>query len=302
MSLIVILGPTAVGKTQLAVQLATELEGEIISADSRQVYCEMDLGTGKDLKEYLVNGKQVPYHLIDIKQAGEAYSVFDFQQDFYKAYESIIGKSKTAILCGGTGLYIEAALAKEKMQEVPKNTLLRKELETLSQEELNARLIDLTQSIHNSTDLTNRERTIRAIEIVLYTSQHTEVQLSPVKEFKLIGLRMEREKLRKRIGERLKVRLQNGMIEEVQQLLSRGVTHEQLSYYGLEYRFLSSYIQGHVGYDEMFEGLVQAIRRFAKKQMTWYRRMEKHGQMIHWIDAEEPMDVKIQQALKLATK
>ena len=302
MSLIVILGPTAVGKTQLAVQLSDKLDGEIISADSRQVYHDMDLGTGKDLKDYIVDGKQVPFHLIDIKQAGDAYNVFDFQQDFYIAYEAIIRKGKTAILCGGTGLYLEAALAKEKMLEVPENTSLREELTVLSQKELINRLTSLIKNVHNNTDLIDRERTIRAIEIELFKSQHVELQLSPVKKFKIIGLRMERENLRKRISERLEVRLQEGMMEEAERLLNQGVSHEQLDYYGLEYRFLSAYIQGKVSYDEMFEGLVQAIRRFAKKQMTWYRRMEKKGQIIYWIDAEESMDIKVQQALKLLNK
>jgi tRNA dimethylallyltransferase len=302
MSLIVILGPTAVGKTQLAIQLANELRGEVISADSRQVYRGMDLGTGKDLKEYAVEGKQVTFHLIDIKNAGEAYNVFDFQQDFYHAYKAIMEKGKTAILCGGTGLYLEAALAKEKMQEVPVNYLLRKELETLSQEELVIKLKGLSNKLHNKTDVIDRERTIRAIEIELHKSQQEETQLSPVKDFKIIGLRMEREKLRERIGERLEDRLKEGMIEEVQQLLKQGVSHEQLNYYGLEYRFLSAYIQGETSYEEMFDDLVQAIRRFAKKQMTWYRRMERKGQIINWINAEEHMDHKVQEALTLIKK
>ena len=299
MSLIVILGPTAVGKTKLAVQLALQLDAEIISADSRQVYRNMDLGTGKDIKEYNVGGVVVPHHLIDIKEAGTSYNVFDFQQDFYKAYEAIIEKGKTAILCGGTGLYLEAALAKNQMVEVPVNESLRLELAQLNQKELVERLQRSSSALHNNTDLVDRDRTIRAIEIEEFKSIATKVAKSPVQKSIVIGLKMDREKIRERIGDRLKVRLDEGMIEEVQSLIERGVSHQQLNYYGLEYRFLSKYIQGEMNDVEMFDGLVQAIRRFAKKQMTWFRRMEKKGQKIDWIDAEEQMDVKVQQALNV---
>ena len=299
MSLIVILGPTAVGKTKLAVQLALQLDAEIISADSRQVYRNMDLGTGKDIKEYTVGGVVVPHHLIDIKEAGTSYNVFDFQQDFYKAYEAIIEKGKTAILCGGTGLYLEAALAKNQMVEVPVNESLRLELAQLNQKELVERLQRISSALHNNTDLVDRDRTIRAIEIEEFKSIATKVAKSPVQKSIVIGLKMDREKIRERIGDRLKVRLDEGMIEEVQSLIERGVSHQQLNYYGLEYRFLSKYIQGEMNDVEMFDGLVQAIRRFAKKQMTWFRRMEKKGQKIDWIDAEEQMDVKVQQALNV---
>jgi len=302
MSLIVILGPTAVGKTQLAVQLAKQLNGEVISADSRQVYRNMDLGTGKDLEEYKVDDTLIQHHLIDIKEAGETYHVFDFQRDFYAAYEAIIEKGKTAILCGGTGLYLEAALAKEKMQEVPKNVELREELAEFSQEELGTRLKKIAGALHNKTDLVDWERTVRAIEIEEFKAAHAELERSPVAQAVVIGVRMEREKLRNRIAERLESRLQEGMVEEVKSLISQGVSHEQLNYYGLEYRFLSKYIQGEIKYEEMSENLVQAIRRFAKKQMTWYRRMEKKGQYIHWIDAEDPMNVKLQKAMKISNK
>ncbi|MFT6166309.1 MAG: tRNA dimethylallyltransferase [Vicingaceae bacterium] len=302
MSLIVILGPTAVGKTKLAVQLALQLDAEIISADSRQVYRNMDLGTGKDIKEYNVGGFAVPHHLIDIKDASTSYNVFDFQQDFYKAYEAIIGKGKTVILCGGTGLYLEAALAKDQMIEVPVNESLRVELAPLNQEELVERLQRISSTLHNNTDLVDRDRTIRAMEIEEFKKRSTKVAKSPVQKSIVIGLKMDREKIRTRIGDRLKVRLDEGMIEEVQSLLKQGVSHEQLNYYGLEYRFLSNYVEGKMNHEEMFDGLVQAIRRFAKKQMTWYRRMEKKGQKINWINAEEQMDVKVQQALKLINK
>ena len=299
MSLIVILGPTAVGKTKLAVQLALQLDAEIISADSRQVYRNMDLGTGKDIKEYNVGGFVVPHHLIDIKDAGTSYNVFDFQQDFYKAYEAIIGKGKTVILCGGTGLYLEAALAKDQMIEVPVNESLRVELAPLNQEELVERLQRISSTLHNNTDLVDRDRTIRAIEIGEFKKRSTKVAKSPVQKSIVIGLKIDREKIRTRIADRLQARLNDGMIEEVQSLLKQGVSYGQLNYYGLEYRFLSNYVEGKMNHEEMFDGLVQAIRRFAKKQMTWYRRMEKKGQKMNWINAEEQMDVKVQQALKL---
>lgn len=301
MSLIVILGPTAVGKTKLAVQLAAQLNAEIISADSRQVYRNMDIGTGKDLSEYTMDGSSVPYHLIDIKEAGEAYNVFDFQQDFYKAYQKIVEKGKTAILCGGTGLYLEAALAEDQMVEVPTNEKLREELELLQQEELVNRLQLISSTLHNQTDLLERERTIRAIEIEEFKKKSHPIK-SPIQQAIVIGLRMEREQLRERIAQRLKARWEEGMIEEVELLLKQGVTHEQLNYYGLEYRFISQFIKGELSFDEMNASLVQAIRRFAKKQMTWYRRMEKKGRSISWIDAQNSSEEKLNRALEIINR
>ena len=301
MSLLVILGPTAVGKTKLAVKLAAELHGEVISADSRQVYQGMDIGTGKDLLEYTVNGTLIPHHLIDHKQAGDAYNVFEFQRDFYDAYHKIIQNGKAPILCGGTGLYLEAAIAKEQMFEVPLNEELRKELSGLNQAQLAERLKACSNSLHNETDLLDRERTIRAIEIEKFKANSEPVK-SPIQEKLVLGLRMERSKLRARIAQRLKLRLEEGMIEEVEKLLKKGVTHEQLNYYGLEYRFVSQYLQKKISYDEMYELLLQAIRRFAKKQMTWYRRMERKGLTIHWIDAELTMDEKMNKALEIINR
>ncbi|MEQ8624127.1 MAG: tRNA (adenosine(37)-N6)-dimethylallyltransferase MiaA [Vicingaceae bacterium] len=287
MPLIIILGPTAVGKTKLAVQVAAKLDGEIISADSRQVYKGMDIGTGKDLEEFTVDGKEIPHHLIDIKEAGEQYHLYDFQQDFYAAYRDICSRGKTPILCGGTGLYLEAALAKEQLLKVSKNEKLRKELGSANIEELNRILLQLNPNQHNKTDLGDRERCIRAIEIETLKQQEPTTQLSPVRECVIFGICQKRSALRARIEERLNHRLENGMVEEVEQLLQSGLSAEQLDYYGLEYRFISKYLKQELSYEEMVAKLLQAIRRFAKKQMTWYRRMERKGEKIHWLDANK---------------
>src|SRR5690554_1980094 len=274
--LIAIIGPTAVGKTKLAVALAADLNGEIISADSRQLYRGMDLGSGKDLEEYVYKGKQIPHHLIDILDAGEKYDLFRFQQDCFEAYREIKSRGNQAVLCGGTGMYIQAALNREKLLEVPENLALRSELNNHSQQELNDYLVNLNPKQHNKTDLTDRDRTLRAIEIEVYTQQYSDQkEFSPIKNYRIFGIQMPREELRNRIKTRLKERLKAGMIEEVEQLLANGVSHQQLQYYGLEYKFISLYLQKELSYDEMFDALLQAIRRFAKKQMTWYRRMEK---------------------------
>ncbi|MBL4710605.1 MAG: tRNA (adenosine(37)-N6)-dimethylallyltransferase MiaA [Flavobacteriales bacterium] len=290
--LIVILGPTAVGKTKLAVALANQLNAELISADSRQVYKEMNLGTGKDLDDFWIGGRQIQHHLIDIKEAGEEYHVFDFQQDFYRAFEAVLNKDKTPILCGGTGLYLEAALAKEKMIEVPENETLRAALSLLSQNKLNEKLKRLCPKLHNTTDIEDRVRTLRAIEIELF-KQSNKAEKSPVKNPCIFGIEMERQALRARIEERMKERLENGMIEEVDNLMKKGITAEKLHYYGLEYRFITAYLMNEISYNELYDNLVQAIRRFAKKQMTWYRRMEKRGHLIHWLNATTPLEQKI---------
>lgn len=286
MKLITILGPTAVGKTKLAVQLAKEIGGEVISADSRQVYREMDIGTGKDLKEFTIDGERIAYHLIDIRAAGEAYDVFQFQQDFYDRYKSIVESKKVPILCGGTGLYLQAALAKKSLVAVPVDKEWRNRLKDLSQEELVNNLRALEPDLHNTTDMLDRERTIRAIEIARFkvVNQLPEED-SPVRGHLIFGLRMQRNQLRERIEQRLTERFEAGMITEVEKLLRQGVSHEMLHYYGLEYRFISKYLLGQMEYNDMFSGLLQAIRRFAKKQMTWYRRMEKQGVIIHWLEA-----------------
>lgn len=292
--LFAIIGPTAVGKTKLAVALAADLNGEIISADSRQLYRGMDLGSGKDLEEYVYKGKQIPHHLIDILDAGEKYDLFRFQQDCFEAYREIKSRGNQAVLCGGTGMYIQAALNCEKLLEVPENLALRSELNGYNQQELNDYLINLNPKQHNKTDLTDRERTVRAIEIEVHTQKYSaQKEFSPIKNYRIFGIQMSREELRNRIKTRLKERLKAGMIEEVEQLLANGVSHQQLQYYGLEYKFISLYLQNKLSYDEMFEALLQAIRRFAKKQMTWYRRMEKQGFKIDWIDAKLPLEEKL---------
>jgi tRNA dimethylallyltransferase len=298
-----IIGPTAVGKTKLAVAWAAEVEGEIISVDSRQVYREMDLGSGKDLEEYTYKGEKIPYHLIDIIDAGEAYDLFRFQEDFFEAFRSIQKRDKQAVLCGGTGMYIQAALNKEQLLQVPINEVLRLKLADYSQAQLNDYLIEVKPNVHNRSDLEDRERTIRAIEIAQYEKEHPEeVKASPVNSYLLFGIQMPREKLRKRIEVRLQDRLESGMIKEVEQLLEQGVSHEQLQYYGLEYKFVSLYLQEKLSYDELFSQLLQAIRRFAKKQMTWYRRMERQGYQIHWMDAESSLEEKLKFIRSIALK
>ena len=300
MKLVAIIGPTAVGKTKLAVQLAHQMGAEVISADSRQVFRDMNIGTGKDLDDFIVDGKEIPFHLINIREAGEEYDVFQFQRDFFQVFERLSKEQTQAILCGGTGMYVQAALSRQKMVRVPENPELREELDAFNQEELANKLLALKPSQHNTTDLLDRRRTIRAIEIESFL-QHSskEEELSPVTEYLLIGLRMERETLRERIKERLLARLEEGMIEEVKQLIEKGVSYDQLNFYGLEYRYISDYLQAKTDYDTMFNGLLKAIRQFAKKQMTWYRRMEKQGIPIHWVDASLPMNEKLQQVLNL---
>ncbi|MAC95834.1 MAG: tRNA (adenosine(37)-N6)-dimethylallyltransferase MiaA [Flavobacteriales bacterium] len=301
--LFAIIGPTAVGKTKLAVALAADLNGEIISADSRQLYRGMDLGSGKDLEEYVYKGKQIPYHLIDILDAGEKYDLFRFQQDCFEVFRQIKSRGNQAVLCGGTGMYIQAALNREKLLEVPENLALRSELDNYSQQELNNYLINLNPTQHNKTDLNDRERTLRAIEIEVYTQQYSDQkEVSPIKNYRIFGIQMPREELRNRIKTRLKERLKAGMIEEVEQLVANGVSHQQLQYYGLEYKFISLYLQNKLSNDEMFDALLQAIRRFAKKQMTWYRRMEKQGFKIDWIDAKLPLEEKLKFILSLCAE
>ncbi len=290
--LIVILGPTAVGKTNLAAHFAYENNGEVISADSRQVYKGMNIGTGKDLSDYIFVDKKIPYHLIDILNAGERYDLFHFQQDFYKAYQDIQQRGKLPILCGGTPLYVETALAKKQLQFVPQNKKLRESTAKLTQNELNALLRKLKPKLHNTTDLIERERTIRALEIAQYEQKHPKAN-SIVKANIIFGIYMERQALRQRIKERMIQRFKDGMIEEVEDLMKEGLTYDELQYYGLEYRFIAQHIKGELNKKEIMEKLLQAIRRFAKKQMTWYRRMERKGFKIHWIPAEIPIEEKV---------
>ncbi len=282
--LIVITGPTATGKTRLAAELADMMGGEVIGADSRQVYKGMDIGTGKDLADYLVNGRIVPVHLVDMAEPGYEFNVFEFQDHFFKAFEYIRKLGKQAVMCGGTGLYIEAALAKYRLLKVPENTKLRKELELLSQDELVSKLEKL-RPLHNTTDTTERKRLIRAIEIETYNDKHqAERKDFPEFSYIIFAIDFPREEIRSRITERLKTRLETGMITEVQELLKSGLKPEQLIFYGLEYKYITKYITGEISYNEMFSKLNTAIHQFAKRQMTWFRRMERNGFKIHWID------------------
>lgn len=306
-NMITILGPTASGKTPLAAALAQQIGGEIISADSRQVYRRMDIGTGKDLADYrpVVDGLAVdiPYHLIDICEPGTKYNLFQYQQDFYDAYQDIRSRGVIPILCGGTGLYIEAVLKGYKLSPVPQNPELRARLEGKSLDELTQMLVELkaknSSTMHNKTDVDSCQRAIRAIEIETYNLEHPvpRRELPPVESL-IIGVNIDREARREKITRRLKARLEEGMIDEVRGLLAEGIPAEDLIYYGLEYKFVTEYIVGKTTYDEMFTRLEIAIHQFAKRQMTWFRGMERRGFKIHWIDALLPMDVKINEILK----
>lgn len=299
--MITILGPTASGKTPLAAALAQKIGGEIISADSRQVYRRMDIGTGKDLSDY----GNIPYHLIDICEPGTKYNLFQYQQDFFDAYQDIRSRGALPILCGGTGLYIEAVLKGYKLSPVPQDPELRARLEGKTLVELTAMLKALKAQtctvMHNTTDVDSCQRAIRAIEIETYNLEHPvpRRELPPVDSL-IIGVNIDREARREKITKRLKARLEEGMIDEVRCLLDEGIPAEDLIYYGLEYKFVTEYIVGKTSYDEMFTRLEIAIHQFAKRQMTWFRGMERRGFKIHWIDALQPMDDKVAQILELA--
>jgi tRNA dimethylallyltransferase len=306
--MITILGPTASGKTPLAAALAHQIEGEIISADSRQVYRRMDIGTGKDLADYTITNNRepitVPYHLIDIVEPGTKYNLFQYQQDFYDAYQDIMARGKTPILCGGTGLYIEAVLKGYKLSPVPQNPDLRQQLEGKTLDELTQLLAALkakTGSVmHNKTDVDSCQRAIRAIEIESYNLEHPVPlrELPPVDSL-IIGVNIDREARREKITRRLKARLEEGMVDEVRGLLDEGIPAEDLIYYGLEYKFVTEYVTGKTTYDEMFTRLEIAIHQFAKRQMTWFRGMERRGFEIHWIDATLSMEEKVDKIIKL---
>lgn len=297
--LITILGPTASGKTPLAAALADRLGTEIISGDSRQVYRRMDLGTGKDLEDYVVDGRPVPYHLIDIVEPGYKYNVFEYQRDFLKAYEEITDKGKLPILCGGTGMYIESVLKGYRLLPVPENPELRASLEGKSLEELTG-ILKRYKKLHNSTDVDTAKRAIRAIEIEeYYKQQPPEYREFPSLKSLIIGVDIDRELRREKITRRLQQRLNEGMVEEVRGLLAEGIPAENLIYYGLEYKFLTQYAIGELTYEEMFQQLETAIHQFAKRQMTWFRGMERRGFTIHWLDATIPMDEKLEQIINL---
>lgn len=297
--MITILGPTASGKTSLAAALAAEIDAEIISADSRQVYRCMDIGTGKDLEDYNINNKHINYHLIDIVEPGTKYNLFEYQQDFFDAYNDVVSRKKIPILCGGSGLYIEAVLNGYNLVAVPENRILRDTLESKSLDELTEILIQLKKengsNMHNSTDVDNKKRAIRAIEIETYYKINSQVKECHYPKIKstIFGIDIGREERRRRISERLKQRLNSGMIEEVKVLLEKGVTPQDLIYYGLEYKFVTKYIIGEISYEEMFRSLEIAIHQFAKRQMTWFRGMERRGFIINWIDYSLPLEEKI---------
>lgn len=297
--LITILGPTASGKTALAAALAAYLDTEIISADSRQVYRYMDMGTGKDLADYRVSGRVVPYHLIDIHDPGYKYNVFEYQHDFHQIYGQIRGRGKLPILCGGTGMYIEAVLKGYKLLDVPQNPVLRESLKGKSLEELE-RILASYKVLHNKTEVDTAQRAIRAIEIEEYynTQAPDSHEYDPINSL-IVGIEIDRDLRRKRISQRLDDRLRGGMVDEVRGLLERGIKPEDLIYYGLEYKFLTLYIIGRLSYDEMVSRLEIAIHQFAKRQMTWFRGMERRGCKIHWINAILPIEEKMKAIQRL---
>ncbi|MCQ2297953.1 MAG: tRNA (adenosine(37)-N6)-dimethylallyltransferase MiaA [Bacteroidales bacterium] len=297
--LLTITGPTACGKTRLAVGLAFRLGGEIISADSRQVFRGMDIGTGKDLSDYVVDGRQIPYHLIDIHDPGYEYNVYQFQGDFIKAYNLIRQRGNTPILCGGTGFYVESVVKGYALPDAPIDPEYRKSLESYSDEELTARLASYIK-LHNHTDTETRERLVRALEIQEYHLKHPEnVVRMPAMKHLIIGVSFPREKVIERIGIRLRQRLEEGMVEEVKRILDGGVSAERLMKYGLEYRYVTKYIIGEMSYDEMYEKLYTEIRRFSKRQMTWFRHMERGGTQIHWVDGQRPLEDNIEEIISL---
>lgn len=297
--LITILGPTASGKTPLAAALASRLDSEIISADSRQVYRGMDLGTGKDLADYTVAGKTIPYHLIDIVDPGYKYNVFEYQRDFLQSYQSVRERGKLPILCGGTGLYLEAVLKGYRLIPVPENPELRNRLSDKSLDEL-TRILSSYKKLHNSTDVDTVKRAIRAIEIEeYYLTQDVEERSFPTINSLIIGVDIDRELRREKITRRLKQRLDEGMVDEVRRLIAGGVSPDDLIYYGLEYKYLTLYVIGELTFEEMFHQLEIAIHQFAKRQMTWFRGMERRGFTIHWVDASLPMEQKVGSILNL---
>lgn len=297
--MLTILGPTASGKTAFAVQLAKELEAEIISADSRQIYRRMDIGTGKDLSDYQIEGKNIPYHLIDIADAGYKYNLFEYQRDFKNVYEDLKRRSVFPILCGGTGLYLESVLKGYKMMPVPQNDALRESLSGKTLEEL-TQILSTYKTLHNTTDVDTAKRAIRAIEIQEYYKTHPQefVEFPEIKSL-IVGVDISRKLRRERISQRLRTRLDEGMVQEVRDILASGVSPEDMIYYGLEYKYLTLYIIGEMSYESMVSELEIAIHQFAKRQMTWFRGMERRGFKIHWIDYELKMSEKVEQVLSL---
>lgn len=301
-NLITVTGPTASGKTSFAAHLAHNMQSEIISADSRQIYRKMDIGTGKDLDDYQVGEACIPYHMIDIHDPGYQYNVYEFQKDFFCVYQQLRKNAIIPILAGGTGLYIEAVLNRYQLVQVPVNQTLRTRLELLEQDELVEILQKSNQELHNTTDVKHKKRTIRAIEIAEYYKTHPEIKIAYPEIYAVIfGIKYDRKSQRSRISERLRSRLSEGLIEEVQSLLAI-LKPESLIYYGLEYKFITLYLTGKLSYEETFAKLQTAIHQFAKRQMTWFRKMERQGYNIHWLDGHMPMDQKIDHAKKILRK
>jgi len=300
--ILIITGPTASGKTSLAVNVAHLLNGEIISADSRQVYRRMNIGTGKDYSDYIINGAQMPCHLIDIVEPGEKYNVFEYQRRFFEVYKSLKQRGVFPVVCGGSGMWVDSIVSGYRMMEVPPNDDLRKQLEEKSLEELIAMLSSL-KKLHNTTDIDTKKRAIRAIEIEYYTQNNTTgtSQVAEVNSL-IVGVLPDRDLRRENIAKRLQQRLNEGMIDEVKELLDSGITPEALIYYGLEYKFITLYLIDQITYDQMVLSLQTAICQFAKRQMTWFRGMERRGIKINWIDAQLPLDDKISIVINLLDK
>ena len=297
--LLIITGPTASGKTSLAAMVADGVGGEIISADSRQVYRRMDLGTGKDLNDYSVGGKQIPYHLIDIAEPGYKYNVFEYQRDFLKVFSGLKERNVFPVVCGGSGMYIDSIVKGYRLFEVPPDTSLRHSLEKKTMEEL-TEILATYRKLHNTTDIDTKKRVIRAIEIEHFNSTSKEKQTSfPDLKSLIIGISVDRESRRRNISARLRQRLVEGMVEEVKRLLDEGLSEESMIYYGLEYKYITMFLMGRLSYDEMVHNLETAIHQFAKRQMTWFRGMERKGIKIHWIDGELPMEEKVRSILDL---
>jgi tRNA dimethylallyltransferase len=297
--LLVITGPTASGKTALAAAVAEKVSGEIIGADSRQVYREMNIGTGKDYNDYIVNGKKIPVHLIDIVDPGYKYNVFEYKKDFIETFQDIKSRNKFPVVCGGSGMYLDSIVSDYNLLEVPPDEEFRNELEKKTMDEL-ITILSSYKNLHNITDIDTRKRAIRAIEIERYYASIPKPEAENLSYRSVVtGVKYDRETRRIRISQRLKDRLSNGMIEEVQTLINKGVAVETLIYYGLEYKFITLYLTGKMSYDEMFCRLEVAIHQFAKRQMTWFRGMERRGIKIHWLDGAMPMEEKVGKILDL---
>lgn len=281
--LIVVLGPTAVGKTRFAVNLANKFSGEIISADSRQVYCQMDIGTGKDIDDYIIDGKQIPYHLIDVLDPSEEFDLFKFHNLFYDCFQNIIDRNQLPFLVGGTGLYINSILKNYELSETNFNSERKNELENLTEIELKKYLFAIKTDLHNTTDLIEKDRIIKGILVAEQNSAKREIDRPKIDSL-VLGISENREQIKKNITTRLKDRLDNGMIEEVQSLVNNGISFEKLNYFGLEYKYVGRYLKGELNYNDTFQKLNSSIHKFAKRQMTWFRKMEREGIKINWID------------------